>query len=57
VVIYLDDVTVYSKDKKDHIHHLREVFDRCHKFGISLNPKKSVFGVTEGKLLGFIISK
>lgn len=27
------------------------------KIGISLNPKKSIFGVTEGKLLGYIISK
>ncbi|KAH9294761.1 hypothetical protein KI387_038349, partial [Taxus chinensis] len=24
---------------------------------ISLNPKKSVFGVTEGKLLGHVISR
>jgi hypothetical protein len=31
--------------------------DRCREFGISLNPAKSVFGVTEGKLLGHIISK
>jgi hypothetical protein len=27
------------------------------KYGISLNPKKIIFGVTEGKLLGHIISK
>jgi hypothetical protein len=31
--------------------------DRCREFGISLKPAKSVFGVTEGKLLGHIISK
>jgi hypothetical protein len=31
--------------------------DRCREFGISLNPAKSVFGVTEGKLLGHIITK
>jgi hypothetical protein len=29
----------------------------CREFGISLNPTKSVFGVTKGKLLGHIISK
>jgi len=34
-----------------------KVFDRCRKFGISLNPKKSLFAVKEGKLLGHIISK
>ena len=29
---------------------------RCRKFGISLNPSKSIFGVTRGKLLGHIVS-
>ena len=57
VVIYLDDVTIFSKDRADHLSHLRKVFERCRKYGISLNPKKSVFAVTEGKLLGFVVSK
>lgn len=34
-----------------------KVFDRCRKFGISLNPKKSLFSIKEGKLLGHIISE
>ena len=29
----------------------------CRKYGISLNPKKSLFGLEEGKFLGHIISK
>jgi ribonuclease HI len=57
IEIYQDDLTVFSKDGKTHIDHLRQVLDRCREFGISLNPAKSVFGVTEGKLLGHIISK
>ena len=56
VVVYLDDVTIYSKKWQDHLYALKQVFERCRKFGISLNPKKS-FVVTEGKLLGFIVSK
>jgi hypothetical protein len=36
---------------------LRRVFNRCRRYGISLNPKKYVFAVDEGKLLGFIVSK
>ena len=36
---------------------LRQVCERCRKYGIYLNPKKSVFVVTEGKFLGFIVSK
>jgi hypothetical protein len=48
---------VFSKDGKSHISHLKYVFERCREFEISLNPTKSVFGVTEGKRLGHIISK
>jgi hypothetical protein len=56
VVVYLDDVTVYSKNKNDHLAHLRAILLRCRKYGISLNPKKSIFAVEQGKLLGFIVS-
>lgn len=30
---------------------------KCLEFGISLNPKKCIFGVPQGKLLGHIVSK
>jgi hypothetical protein len=29
VVVYLDDVTVYSKDRSNHISHLTHFFERC----------------------------
>jgi hypothetical protein len=57
IVIYLDDVSIYSKYDEEHFLHLRRVFEKCRKFGISLNPKKILFGLEEGKLLGHIISK
>jgi hypothetical protein len=47
---------VFSKNKNDHLSHLRFVLQRCHKYEISLNPKKSIFSVEQGKLLGFIVS-
>ena len=56
IVVYLDDVTVFSKNKEDHLSHLRSILQRCHKYDISLNPKKSIFAVEQGKLLGFIVS-
>ena len=55
IVIYMDDLTIFSKDQSTHIADLRQVFNRCQKYGISLNPKKCLFGVTKGKLLGHII--
>ena len=57
VVIYMDDITVYSRFSKDHIIHLEKVFIKWRKYGISLNPRKSNFSLEEGKLLGHIISK
>ena len=57
VLVYLDEITVFSKNMADHFQHLRVIYERCREYGISLNPKKSVFLVHEGKLLGFIVSK
>ena len=57
VVIYLDDIIVYSKIDEKHLQHLERVFLKCLKFGVSLNPKKSHFALEEGKILGHIISK
>jgi hypothetical protein len=57
ILIYLDDITGFSDFDEQHLEHLRKVFQKCRKFGISLNPKKSNFGMQEGNLLGHIISK
>ena len=57
VVIYLDDITLFSNSHEKHLQHLEIVFLKCMKFGISLNPKKSHFVLEEGKILGHIISK
>ena len=56
-VIYLDDIIVYYKNRNNHVNHLKHIFERCRKFGISLNPKKCYFALLEDKLLGFIVSK
>jgi hypothetical protein len=55
IVIYLDDIMVFSRSDKEHHCHLRRVFSKCRRFGLSLNPKKSLFAMIEGKLLGHIV--
>ena len=57
VVIYLDDINIFSKSGQENLKNLMNIFDRCRKFGISLNQKKSLFFVKEAKLLGHIIAK
>ena len=54
VVIYMDDITIYSRFVKDHIRHLERVFIKCRKYGISLNTRNSNFTLEEGKLLGHV---
>ena len=48
---------MFSKNDEKHFQHIERVFQKCMKFGVSLNPKKSHFSLEEGKLLGHIISK
>jgi hypothetical protein len=52
---YLDDLTVYSRNRSDHFGHLKRVLMSYKKFDISLNPSKSIFDVTKGKLLGLVV--
>jgi hypothetical protein len=56
VLIYLDDITVYSSSHEGHLKHMKRVFLKCKQFRISLNPKKSQFSLKKGKLLGHIVS-
>ncbi len=43
LLISLDDLTVFSNSDEEHIYHLNLNFQRCGKYGISFNPKKSLF--------------
>ena len=36
---------------------IKAIFERFRWYGISLNPKKSIFAMEEGTLLGFVISQ
>ena len=57
VECYVDDLLAKSKTKEDHINVLSKNFDRLLEHKVRLNPKKCVFSVTSGKLLGCIISR
>ena len=37
LVIYLDDITVFSKSYNDHLKNLKKFFLKCRKYGISLS--------------------
>ena len=56
VVVYLDDIIVYSRNQCDHIPELKEIFEQCQWYVISLNPKKSIFSIEDETLLRLVIS-
>ena len=57
IIIFMDYLTIFSRDRHDHPTHLTKICERCHCFGISLYPKKCIFKVTKGNLLAHITSK
>jgi len=57
IVIYLDDMNIFSQNDEDHVKHMRQTLLKCRKYRLSLNPKKSYFAMEEGKLLGYTVSK
>lgn len=54
--MYVDDIVVKTKVGATLIDDLRETFASLNKYRIKLNPKKCVFGVLSGQLLGYLVS-
>ncbi|GFX70725.1 retrovirus-related Pol polyprotein from transposon opus [Trichonephila clavipes] len=55
VYAFIDDILVASSSEADHIQHLRLLFQRLDKYGLSINPSKCTFGVPTLNFLGFQI--
>jgi hypothetical protein len=53
---YIDDIVVKLEKNGDLLDDLKETFDNLRKSKMMLNPKKCVFGVSSGKLLGYMVS-
>ncbi|KAH9307718.1 hypothetical protein KI387_035629, partial [Taxus chinensis] len=50
------DLLAKAKKRCDHPEILRVILSRLIEYRVTLNPEKCIFGVTGGKLLGYIIS-
>jgi hypothetical protein len=56
VEIYADDIVVKTRRGSTLLEDLTLVFDKLQATRTKLNPDKCVFGVSAGKLLGFLVS-
>jgi len=54
---YVDNIVVKSKTKAGHFQILEQVFERCRKYKLRMNPMKCAFGVSTRKFLGFLIHR
>ena len=48
---YIDDVIIFSPTLKDHIKHLRAIFDLFARYNIAINSKKAFIDYLSVKLL------
>lgn len=56
VVVYFDDILIFSKSMNDHLLHLREVLLVLRREKLFIAQQKCEFGVTEVLFLGYIVS-
>jgi hypothetical protein len=56
VEVYVDHIIVKTRESNSLLENLAQVFDKLRATSTKLNPEKCVFGVSAGKLLGFLVS-
>src|SRR3989442_6022976 len=56
MIVYIDDLMIFSKDFDTHIIALKEVFERLRKAGLKLHPNKCKFACPEINFLGHKIN-
>ena len=57
VIVFIDDILIYSKDRKEHAHHLRLVLHRLEAKKLYAKFKKCEFWLEQVVFLGHVVSK
>ena len=56
VVVYLDDILIYSNSEEDHEQHVHTILECLQKFKLYAKLSKCTFNVDTVNFLGFVIS-
>ena len=57
IVVYLDDILVFSKNKEEHAEHLRLVLEKLREHQLYAKYSKCEFWIPEVTYVGHVISK
>ena len=57
IIIYLDDILIYSQTEEDHEQHINQVLQALQDSNLQVKLKKSVFHIYKIKYLGYIIAE
>ena len=57
MVVYLDDILIFSKSWEDHLQHLQRVLNTLRKHQLYTNLEKCSFGMTRIQYLGYIVDE
>ena len=56
VVVYIDDILIYSKTVEEHIILVRKVLQRLREYRMAISLEKSVFQVKKVDILGYVVA-
>jgi hypothetical protein len=57
IVVYLDDIMIFSRSKEEHLEHVKKVLQQLKEEALLINPKKCTFLQNKLVYLGFMVSK
>src|SRR5712664_2886105 len=56
VVIYLNNILIFSNSLEDHWVHIRQVLEHLREYNLHSKPKKCVFHTQKIEFLGFMVT-